>query len=87
MIEKILNITTPYGKIRASHEGSLHSSTLIFRNWTMQSGWVISRLAGSTNRASNYLHYICKRSSTSEQAIICFGVRTENKTHVLPARM
>ena len=28
---------------------------------------------------SNYLHYICKRSSTFEQAIICFGVRTENK--------
>ena len=58
-----------------------------FRNWTMQSGWVILRLAGCTNRASNYLHYICKRSSTSEQAIICFGVRTENKTHVVPARM
>ena len=31
MVEKILNNTTPYGKIRASHEGSLHSSTLIFR--------------------------------------------------------
>ena len=29
MVEKILNDTTPYGKIRASHEGSLHSSTLI----------------------------------------------------------
>ena len=28
MIEKILNNTTPYGKIRASPEGSLHSSTL-----------------------------------------------------------
>ena len=28
MVEKILNNTTPYGKIRASHEGSLHSSTL-----------------------------------------------------------
>ena len=28
MIEKILNNTTPYGKIRSSHEGSLHSSTL-----------------------------------------------------------
>ena len=28
MIEKILNNTTPYGKIRASHEGSLRSSTL-----------------------------------------------------------
>ena len=28
MVEKILNSTTPYGKIRASHEGSLHSSTL-----------------------------------------------------------
>ena len=29
MVEKILNNTTPYGKIWASHEGSLHSSTLI----------------------------------------------------------
>ena len=29
MVEKILNNTTPYGKIRASDEGSLHSSTLI----------------------------------------------------------
>ena len=28
MVEKILNNTTPYGKIRALHEGSLHSSTL-----------------------------------------------------------
>ena len=28
MVEKILNNTTPYGKIRASHEGTLHSSTL-----------------------------------------------------------
>ena len=28
MVEKILNNTTPYGKIRASHEGALHSSTL-----------------------------------------------------------
>ena len=28
MVEKILNNTTPYGKIRASHEGSLHPSTL-----------------------------------------------------------
>ena len=28
MVEKIWNNTTPYGKIRASHEGSLHSSTL-----------------------------------------------------------
>ena len=28
MIIKILNNTTPYGKIMASHEGSLHSSTL-----------------------------------------------------------
>ena len=28
MVEQILNNTTPYGKIRASHEGSLHSSTL-----------------------------------------------------------
>ena len=29
MVEKIMNNTTPYRKIRASHEGSLHSSTLI----------------------------------------------------------
>ena len=29
MVEKILNDTTPYGKIRASHEGSLHSSPLM----------------------------------------------------------
>ena len=28
MVEKIFNNITPYGKIRASHEGSLHSSTL-----------------------------------------------------------
>ena len=28
MVEQILNNTTPYGKIRASHEGWLHSSTL-----------------------------------------------------------
>ena len=28
MVEKTLNNTTPYGKIWASHEGSLHSSTL-----------------------------------------------------------
>ena len=28
MVEKKLNNTTPYRKIRASHEGSLHSSTL-----------------------------------------------------------
>ena len=28
MVEKILNNTTPYGKIMASHVGSLHSSTL-----------------------------------------------------------
>ena len=28
MVEIILNNITPYGKIWASHEGSLHSSTL-----------------------------------------------------------
>ena len=28
MVEKILKNTTPYGKIRAPHEGWLHSSTL-----------------------------------------------------------
>ena len=38
MVEKIFNNTTPYGKIRASHEGSLHSSTLKLLNqltWKM----------------------------------------------------
>ena len=34
MVEKILNNTTPYGKIRASHEGLLHSSTLINQSIT-----------------------------------------------------
>ena len=34
MVEKILNDTTPYGKIRASHEGWLHSSTLTVQNIT-----------------------------------------------------
>ena len=32
MVEKILNNTTPYEKIRASHEGSLHSFTLIVQD-------------------------------------------------------
>ena len=36
MVEKILNNTSPYGKIRASHEGSLHSSTLIHSNLTVE---------------------------------------------------
>ena len=31
MVEKKLNNTTPYGKIWASHEGALHSSTLILK--------------------------------------------------------
>ena len=35
MVEKILNNTTPYGKNRASHEGSLHSSTLKYRKSTL----------------------------------------------------
>ena len=35
MLEKILSNTTPYGKIRASHEGSLHSSTLSLLPGTM----------------------------------------------------
>ena len=36
MVEKILNNTTPYGKIRASHEGSLYSSTLTYQNTAMR---------------------------------------------------
>ena len=42
MVEKILNNTTPYGKIRASHEGSLHSSTLndIFINYQVRSSHI-----------------------------------------------
>ena len=44
------------------------------------------RVAGCTNRVRDYLRYIC---STSEQAIVFWGVTTstENKTHVLSARM
>ena len=37
MVEKILNNTTPYGKIRASYEGSLHSSTLS-KDITLENG-------------------------------------------------
>ena len=37
MVEKILNNTTLYGKIRASCEGSLHSSTL-------KKGYQVTRL-------------------------------------------
>ena len=37
MVETILNNTTPYRKIRASHEGSLHSSTLIAQLYTTAS--------------------------------------------------
>ena len=33
MVEKLLNNTTPYGKIRAPHEVSLHSSTLSYARW------------------------------------------------------
>ena len=45
MIDKILNNTTPYGKIRASHEGSLHSPTLIKDNGDPQLGSVVPRCA------------------------------------------
>ena len=34
MVINILNNTTPYGKIMASHEGSLHSSTLKGNNYS-----------------------------------------------------
>ena len=43
MVETILNNTTPYVKIRASHEGSLHSSTLIalspYLNLNVKKSW------------------------------------------------
>ena len=43
MVEKILNNTTPFGKIRASHEGSLHSSTLnVFPEWLSLLGGQVS---------------------------------------------
>ena len=35
------------------------------------------------NASNNFV----KGCSSSEQAIVCFGIRTENKTHVLPSRM
>ena len=39
MVEKILNNTTTYGKIRASHEGLLHSSTLSRKSDIYQKSW------------------------------------------------
>ena len=44
MLEKILNNTTPYGKIRASHEGSLHSSTLIHYEVYILYTYTVSRV-------------------------------------------
>ena len=58
MVEKILNNTTPYGKIRASHESSLHSSTLSacpHRQFHTLTGLLDSRAALS-NSYPNALH-------------------------------
>ena len=54
-VEKILNNTTPYGKIRASHEGSLHSSTLKYgyegyRQFPLPESKFISRGAAEGNK-------------------------------------
>ena len=44
MVEKILNNTTPYGKIRASHEGSLHSSTLKHLDLLKKTFYIVSEM-------------------------------------------
>ena len=51
MVEKILNNTTPYGKIRASHGGLLHSSTLNARQMHLHGiSFITGKLAiGSAN--------------------------------------
>ena len=44
MVEKRLNNTTPYGEIRASHEGSLHSSTLSYKPYQVSASLVLHNI-------------------------------------------
>ena len=62
MVEKILNDTTPYGKIRASHEGSLHSSTL-----NSVHIWVFFNTESFNERAPHFKQYSF-RKWTRQQA-------------------
>ena len=66
MVEKILNNTTPYRKIRASHEGSLHSSTLrskiqdnIWKTESHSGLTLISKWIESLNVSHQYGYSIC----------------------------
>ena len=38
-------------------------------------------LTDRKDKSSSHLHPICKRILTSEQAVACFGVRFQHKTH------
>ena len=74
MVEKILNNTTPYGKNRASHEGSLHSSTLkpaehqpTQRNWTVL-------LVGVSCVSSRRLVCGVSKTSFGSSALACLVV-------------
>ena len=53
MVEKILNNTTPYGKNRASHEGSLHSSTLKKKSTESESENIMNPLSSLSDTASS----------------------------------
>ena len=62
MVEKILNNTIPYGKIRASHEGSLHSSTLNrdkYQNFSGIQTRVMNSLAIVANALTTGLFLTC----------------------------
>ena len=56
MVEKILNNTTRYGKIRALHEGSLHSSTL---KGLVHRDQMACYVGGSLINSKNRLQCIC----------------------------
>ena len=74
MVEKILNNTTPYGKIRASHEGSLHSSTLSarpHRQFHTLPGLLYCRAALSNSYPNAYVQ--CKEASDTIFMIV-FGM-------------
>ena len=58
MVEKILNNTTPYGKIRASHEGSLHSSTLIHSLFAYAVAISINLERLQDRIATNCIHFL-----------------------------
>ena len=65
--EKILNNTTPYGKIRASHEGLLHSSTLnkeTYVGWPLR-GYNMHILAIKSTELKSPCMYLSVQSTVS----------------------